>query len=139
MLVVSNFRGAADIHNRRIFSMKHLGLFAAGVLFGTAGLEDPQQQGSQKGLRAHHRRRAARQGLRHAGRHHRPRGRGRRLRRRQGHQRPPRSCRGRAPRPSRDRFRRRRVNLKHRHGRAARAALLCFSEVHITYEMQHSA
>lgn len=34
--------------------MKHLGLFAAGVLFGTARSEDPQQQGSKKRLCAHH-------------------------------------------------------------------------------------
>ena len=42
--------------------MKHLGLFAAGVLFGTAGLKILSSK------EAHHRSRSARQGLRHAGR-----------------------------------------------------------------------
>ena len=48
--------------------MKHLGLFAAGVLFGTAGLKILSSKGSKERLRAHHRSRSARQGLRHAGR-----------------------------------------------------------------------
>ena len=54
--------------------MKHLGLFAAGVLFGTAGLKLLSSKGSKKRLCAHHCSRPARQGLRHAGRDGRPRG-----------------------------------------------------------------
>ena len=47
--------------------MKHLGLFAAGVLFGTADLKILGSKEAKR-LRAHHRSRSARQGLRHAGR-----------------------------------------------------------------------
>lgn len=51
--------------------MKHLGLFAAGVLFGTAGLKILSSKDAKK-VYSHHRRGATCQGLRDAGRHERP-------------------------------------------------------------------
>ncbi len=42
--------------------MKNSVLFAAGVLFGTAGIKLLGSKGCQEGLRPHHRRRAAGKG-----------------------------------------------------------------------------